>query len=311
VGGRIPPPPPPPPPPDEVPPRKQRLRKALPRRRAFQVVATIGPADAERTVVLVAHHDAAHSGLLFHPAIPELADRLGFIERSDTSPPLLAPVIGGPAAVAAGAATRQRWLTWVGTVLSAGSAAALADIGSRETVPGANDNATGVAILIAIARALAEQPPENVRVMLISTSEEALCEGMQAFCKRHFGELPRESTFFLTVDTVGSPHLLVLRGEGMLRMNEYPPESLDLIDDLADQLGIWLFPNLRLRNATDSSIPLAAGYECAALCSCTDLKQPANYHWPSDVPENVDYGTVADAVRLTEAVVRRLDQRWL
>ncbi len=58
-------------------------------------------------------------------------------------------------------------------------------------------------------------------------------------------------------------------------------------------------------------IPLAAGYECASLCSCTDLKQPANYHWPTDVPENVDYGTLADAVRLTEAVVRRLDERWL
>ena len=41
------------------------------------------------------------------------------------------------------------------------------------------------------------------------------------------------------------------------------------------------------------------------------LKQPANYHWPTDVPENVDYGTLADAVRLTEAVVRRLDERWL
>ena len=34
--------------------------------------------------------------------------------------------------------------------------------------------------------------------MLVSTSEEALCEGMQAFSKRHFGELPRESTFFLS-----------------------------------------------------------------------------------------------------------------
>jgi hypothetical protein len=296
---------------DEVPPRKRRLRKLLPRRRAFQVAATIGPADAERTVVLVAHHDAAHSGLLFHPAIPELADRLGFIERSDTSPPLLAPVIGGPAAVAAGAATRRRWLTWVGTVLSAGSAAALADIGSRETVPGANDNATGVATLIAMARALAEQPPENVRMMLVSTSEEALCEGMQAFAERHFADLAPESTFFLSIDTVGSPHLLVLRGEGMMGMYEYPATALELVDGLAEELGIELFENLRLRNATDGVFPLTAGYPCASLCSCTDLKQPANYHWPTDTPENVDYGTVADAVRLTEAVVRRLDERWL
>ena len=57
--------------------------------------------------------------------------------------------------------------------------------------------------------------------------------------------------------------------------------------------------------------PLAAGYPCMAIASCTELKQPANYHWPTDVPENVDYATLADAIRLTEAVVRRLDERWL
>ena len=63
--------------------------------------------------------------------------------------------------------------------------------------------------------------------------------------------------------------------------------------------------------STDGVFPLTAGYQCAALCSCTDLKQPANYHWPTDTAENVDYGTLAEAIRLTEAVVRRLDERWL
>ena len=162
-----------------------------------------------------------------------------------------------------------------------------------------------------MARALQERPAKNVRVMLVSTSEEALCEGMQAFAERHFDALPRERTFFLCLDTLGSPHLLVLRGEGMIRMREYPARSLALLDGIAEELGISLFPNLRLRNATDGVLPLAAGYECASLCSCTRLKQPANYHWPTDVPENVDYNTLADAVRLTEAVVRRLDERWL
>jgi Peptidase family M28 len=296
---------------DEAPPRRRRLRRLLPRRRASHVVAEIGPAEAERTVVLVAHHDAAHSGLVFHPAIPKLADRLGLLEGVETSPPLLAPVVGGPAAVAAGALSGQRWLTWIGTALSVGSAAAFTDIGMRDTVPGANDNATGVAVLIAIARALAERPAENVRVMLVSTSEEAMCEGMQAFAERHFRELPRDRTFFLSLDTLGSPNLLVLRGEGMLGMREYPAEALELVDGLAEELGIELVPNLRLRNATDGVVPLAAGYPCASMCSCTALKQPANYHWPTDVPENVDYDSLADAVRLTEAVVRRLDDAWL
>jgi len=298
---------------DDLPPRRRLLRRALRTRPAHNVVAEVGPHDADRTIVLVAHHDSAHPGLLFHPAIPEAIFRRfpKILERSNTSPGLMWPVVGGPAAVAAGALTGSSLLTKLGTVISVGSAAAFADIGSREAVPGANDNATGVAALLAIAAALAERPTESVRVMLVSTSEEALCEGMGLFCDRHLGELPADRTFFLSLDTLGSPHLLVLRGEGMFGITEYPPESLALIDGLADELGIWLFPDLRLRNATDGVFPLNAGYQCASLASCTELKQPSNYHWPTDVAENVDYETLADAVRLTEALVRRLDERWL
>ena len=294
----------------DLPPGRRHLREYLPKREASNVVAELGPAEAERTVVLVAHHDAAHSGLVFHPAIPEIADRLGFIEANDTSPPLMWPSFLGPAAVSAGSLLGSRTLIRAGTLVSALFAAGVTDIGLRGVVPGANDNATGVAVLVAVARALAERPTESTRVLLVSTSEEGTCEGMEAFGQRHFGELPTESTFILSVDTVGSPHLCVLRGEGMRGMREYPARSLELLDGLAKELAIELRPNLRLRNATDGSIALAGGYECASLASVTDLKQPANYHWPTDVADNVDFATVADAVRLTEALVRRLDESW-
>jgi acetylornithine deacetylase/succinyl-diaminopimelate desuccinylase-like protein len=55
---------------DDVSAGPHRLRRLLPHRPAYNTVAELGPPDAERTVVLVAHHDAAHSGLIFHPAIP-------------------------------------------------------------------------------------------------------------------------------------------------------------------------------------------------------------------------------------------------
>ena len=108
----------------------------------------MGPADAERTVVLVAHHDAAHSGLIYHPAIPELVFGRApwLLERSDTSPPLMAPAVAIPALIGAGRAEREPGARQGG---NGGRRRCrpplLADIGSRETVPGANDNATGVA----------------------------------------------------------------------------------------------------------------------------------------------------------------------
>jgi hypothetical protein len=147
--------------------------------------------------------------------------------------------------------------------------------------------------------------------MLVSTSEESILEGMHAFGRRHFGSLPTGDTFVLNLDTLGSPHLTALRGEGMLKMHEYTPAALDLVDRTADELGIWLFPNLRLRNATDSLVALKAGYPSACIGSVTDYKAPSNYHWPTDTAANVHYDTFADGVRLAEAIVRRLDERWV
>ena len=297
----------------EMPPGDRTFRKLLPNSTAYQVLAEIGPADAERTVVLMAHHDTAHSGAIFSPAIPELVARIdpSAFERSDTSPPLMYPVVGGPGVVAVGALLGSRLLTKLGLAISAGTVAAMADIGSRDAVPGANDNGTAVITMLALARELVADPTENVKVMLLSTSEEALCEGMGLFMERHAHELPTDSTFFLSVDTVGSPHLTVLRGEGMLAMKDYPAESLALADGLAEDLGIKLVPNLRLRNATDGVFPLNMDYQCISMASVTDMKQPSNYHWPTDLPENVDYGTVGEAISLTRAIIRRLDQDWV
>jgi Peptidase family M28 len=298
---------------DELPPGERRFRRMLPARSAYNVLAEIGPEDAERTIVLMSHHDAAHTAFFFNPAITQtLGENAPWIfEQNDTSPPLMWPTVGGPALVAAGAALGSRRLTGLGTMISAGAAAFMAHIGSGEVVPGANDNGTGCVAQLALARALADRPPENTRILFLSTSEEALCEGMGLFMERHRHELPVDSTFFLCVDTIGSPHLLVLRGEGMLKLREYPAESLELLDTAAEELGIELFPNLRLRNATDGIFPLAAGYQCASVASCNQWKNPSNYHWKTDTPERVHYDTVGDGIRLSEAVIRRLDERWL
>jgi hypothetical protein len=204
----------------------------------------------------------------------------------------------------------SRRLTGLGALISAGAVAFMAHIGSGQVVPGANDNGTGCVAQLALARALADRPPEKTRVLFLCTSEEALCEGMGLFMERHRHELPVDSTFFLCLDTIGSPHLLVLRGEGMLKLREYPAESLELLDTTAEELGIELFPNLRLRNATDGIFPLAAEYQCVSVASCNRWKNPTNYHWKTDTPERVHYDTVADAICLSEAVIRKLDRSW-
>jgi hypothetical protein len=281
----------------------------LPSRTTHNVVAEAGDHAAPDTVVVVAHHDAAHTSLLFHPAPSRFfGDRFpSLLERTNTTPPLMAPVFGGPVLVALGGLLGSRFLRRTGTAVSIGSAAAFAEIGSRRTVPGANDNLSGVATLLGLARALRDQPVAGARVLLVSTgSEESFMEGMQAFARRHFHALPRDRTVFVCVDTVGSPHLVMLEGEGMLRMREYPEDFKELVAGCARDRGIELRRGLRFRNATDGLIALIAGFDTVMLGSCNRYKLPDNYHWPTDVPDNVDFSTVRDAVTLCDAVVRRV-----
>ena len=137
-------------------------------------------------------------------------------------------------------------------------------------------------------------------------SEESFMEGMQAFARRHFDSLPTESTTVFVLDTVGSPHLSVLEGEGMLYVRDYPERPKRLLKDAAQELGIWLYPNLRFRNATDALIAMNNGYEVAMLGSVTDEKAPANYHWPTDTAENVNYTSVANAAAICRTVLTRI-----
>ena len=282
-------------------------RTFLPSRTTTNVVAEFGPADAERTVLVVAHHDAAHSGLVFHPELPRAIFRRfpGLLDHANTTPGTMWGAVGGPAMVALGGLLGLRRVRGAGTVISAGYAAAMAEIGLRRTVPGANDNLTGVAVLLSLAHSLSDEPIDGVRVILLSTgSEESFMEGMQAYGRRHFSSLPPD-TRVLCVDTVGSPRLLVLEGEGMVWMNEYPKDLIAEIKAVADELAIELVPDLRLRNATDGLIALRAGFPTACIGSVDEFKIPTNYHWPTDTADRVDVGTVADCARLVRAVLDR------
>jgi hypothetical protein len=284
------------------------FRRLLPRRTTHNVVAEIGDPAAPRTVLLTAHHDAAHGGLVFAPELITVPADLfpAYYEGVETSPPVMRVVAAGPALVALGGLTGLRLLRRAGTVLSLGSALAFADIAARKVVPGANDNLTGVAVVLELARLLQADPPEGVRVVLLSTgSEESFMEGMRGFAKRHFPHLDPATTRVLCIESVGAPELIVIEGEGMIRMTDYPQEARDFLAAAGDAVGVPLRRGLRLGLATDGLIALKAGYPTATIASVTKYKFTANYHSHKDIARNVDFGSVAGAVQVCESAVRR------
>ena len=107
-------------------------RHALPHRSTWNVVAEAGDPDAGRTVVFIAHHDAAHSGLVFHPALHRKAMELmpEQHERANQSVPIIFGVFLGPLLLALWGLVGGRWLKRVGMFFSLGASACMANIGS-------------------------------------------------------------------------------------------------------------------------------------------------------------------------------------
>ena len=282
-------------------------RRALPQRPTWNVVAELGDRDAPRTVVFVAHHDAAHSGLVFHPALPRAGMRLApsLHERANQNIPIIFGVFLGPLLLALWGVLGPRWLRRTGMFFSVGATAAMANIGASRVVPGANDNLSSVGVLAALSHELAERPPEGVRVILLSTgSEEGFMEGMQGFGRRHFDQLDRATTEFVCIECVGSPELCVVEGEGMLRMRDYTESSREALARAGADAGVELTRGLRTVAATDALIALRAGYPTCTLGGIDETKFPANYHWPTDVPDNLDWDSIEGATELCLRYVR-------
>jgi Zn-dependent M28 family amino/carboxypeptidase len=183
-----------------------------------------------------------------------------------------------------------------------------ADVARSPIVPGANDNLSAVAVLVALAERLRRRPLDSLSVLLVSCgAEEVLQGGIHGFARRHFPALDRDRTWFLNLETVGSPRLIMLEGEGPVVMEDYHDRSFrDLIARAAHSAGVPLRRGMRSRNSTDAVIPSRAGYPTATLASMDRYKALSNYHRMSDTPENIDYRTAMQALTLTEHVAREL-----
>jgi acetylornithine deacetylase/succinyl-diaminopimelate desuccinylase-like protein len=288
--------------------RRWFRRLLLPHRSTWNVVAETGDPTADRVLVLIGHHDAAHSGLVFHPALGRLGPRLTprLHERASQTLPILYGVWLGPVLICLGALTRVRALTRAGLALALGAGLAMADIGTRAVVPGANDNLSAVGALLAVAAALQRRPVQGLRVLLLSTgSEESFSEGMQAFGRRHFHELDPAKTEFLCLECLGGPTLAVIEGEGMLKMRMYAHDMREALSRAATDAGVNIARGLRSVAATDAVIALRAGYQAVTLASVDYTKLPLNYHWPTDVPEALRWQTIEDAIATCESFIRR------
>lgn len=273
------------------------LRSLFPRR-SRNVWTTIEPSGRlDRTVCLVSHLDSSRSGLMFHPAMR----------------PYLGGTIAAVTAIVGLNAVRAVLgrFACIGRVFRAAIAVALGLVVERELrgedVPGANDNASGVGVCLALAERLASEPLEHTRVVFLATgAEEAGVLGM-----RHFlDSRDTREWLFLNFDGVGAAApLRYLRVEGgPLSPQKADPELVALVEKIGEEV-----PDLGI-SACDhgSGLPYDATAVLArggrALTITAQGETIPNYHWPSDRFENIDPVTLDRTLRLAQEMLAGIDR---
>jgi hypothetical protein len=266
--------------------RSQALRSILPGAGdGHNVVGRIG--SGTRTLVLVAHHDAAHTGWVWHPRF--LEHGRNHARRTGTTPSFIGLPLLGLALVALGA--RRAGAALLGLTLGLGVQSALS-----ETVPGASDNATGVAGVLELARRyVAEPPPDTEIIVLVPSGEEVGLAGMYQWLQdSKEGLTPFRDVLVLGLDTLGAGEPVVARGEGFT--GRYREEDLALAGHDV--------PRVVLGAGTDPMAARQAGLRAVSILSWTDGGF-TDYHRPTDTPERVSWESVERCVELAGRTVRR------
>ncbi len=209
-----------------------------------------------------------------------------------------------------GVAGRLRALRRAGIALCAFIVVLFTDIARRAPVPGANDNASGVAALLGVACDLAGSRPASLRVVLLSAgSEETMLEGMDAFLRRHRDELDPARTIVVCLDMLGWDRLLLRETEGVLRRYRTRSEDVHLLLHAARAATVRVEVAPPSVAPSDGLAARWAGLPTIFLSSTSTDGGSPHYHRPSDVPENVDIETVVAARRLCAQLVAELDNR--
>ncbi len=295
------------------------VRRLFFRRASQNVISPGGRPGAPARVFLCAHYDAARTGAAFDPK--QVARGARFAARLPLpigpfrilfwSLAILLPILGARmAGIDSGLISLLQLFP---TLILLVGVFLLTDIELSDVVPGANDNASGVATVLSLADELSANPPAHLDVwVLLTGAEECLQEGMRSFVRAHRGDLDRETTYFVNVDTVGRGNVRFEAGAGWVVTYQLNRRLVELCNAIAtadrEDSNRYKARPLVHGVAGDSMPPRIAGFPATAISCRNDLNYVPGNHTPDDTPERVDPAALDRAHGFALELVRALDR---
>jgi hypothetical protein len=277
-------------------------------RRGSQNVISREDGNRPGTLVLVAHYDAAHTGFAFGSLAYSLGRRVGAFRPLAISLALvLATAILRTAGIDSSPVAIVQFASTIVLVLAL---PLLADISLSSVVPGASDNASGVATVLRLAERYGDDLEHFDVWVLLTGGEEALAEGMREWTRRHRRELDPTRTIFINVDTVGNGDVRYSGREGPLVSARPHPRLLALATQIADEDADESRYGARpvaIRATTDALAARRAGFPSITISCRTGGGEAPNLHRHSDTPDAIEDAALERAFGFCSELIELID----
>jgi hypothetical protein len=270
-------------------------------RRASQNVVSWGDRDAPAALVILAHYDAGRSGLVPSDRWERRRAALGTAIRRSIGPlePFFWALVGVLACcllrLPGFSGTALTAIQLVPTAALIVAAALLIDIALSGPESGENDNASGVALALALVHRRLEHFSVHV---VLPGAQKAMADGMRAFLRRHRGELDRARTVVVNLDEVGAGAVRWSSREGPIATLRSHPELTALCEAVAEDDEAARARPMINRVPSDGYAARAAGLPAITITCRSE---------PGYAPSLVDAAALGRAEAFCGELLSRLD----
>lgn len=209
------------------------LPQTMPKRRSKNVIGTLKPKKPKKHMLITAHYDSAAC----------IVSRRLNVYLKLALAPIVCIFLIVLFARALGVLPAAWTIVWAcfAIVFLPTCAGMLVAVSSRRVSPGANDNASGVAVMLEVARTVAELPPAEAELTFVAFgAEEQGLKGSRAFVADQRG---LEGALVLNLDTVGvGSRLYLVEGSGAFRKCRASTNTNRLVRECCERMGLQIRP---------------------------------------------------------------------
>ncbi|MFX1514016.1 MAG: M28 family metallopeptidase, partial [Promethearchaeota archaeon] len=178
---------------------------------------------------------------------------------------------------------------------------------SSQAVLGANDNLSGVAVILEAGKAISQNRPQNVDVLLVSFGCEELMRGSKRYVERHSKELQGPHDVLLNIDNVGAGDLQILQAEKMV-LTKHSKKAVKMAEQAAIEAGLEIPTIDYIFAASDACHFSKKNIDAVSILAMGPHGMPVNWHSRTDIPETLEEDILEQSVKFAVSFVKIVDQ---